>query len=1102
MSQLDKRQIALEHSKLGNEYQQKARYEEAILYYGKAISIYWELKEMEEYVNLNKLLFNCLRESGKSQIAINRAEAVLRQLISTYGDSHLFVGHIYNTLGVSHWELANYPLALQYHEKALTILLNELGDFHIEVANTYTTLGAVYGYMGNYKEQIVVSSKALKIQLYHKEESGLTYFNLGYAYRMVGQVYEAIDHYQQALKIYLKLYGNKHPYISMCYTALGGAYSELGDKDKQITYLKQSENIALAAYSADHPELAHLYGHLATFYMKTGDLTKALLYYQRGLHINQKAYGEAHDFIADFLAQIGYLFFRQEKYQETQAYLEKALAIYLTVYGNPHLSMNYCYRQLGFVYAELNQTHKARSCFQQALQICLDSVGAIHSYSIHCYLDFGIYYDKQKQFDKALAIYQQALDAQMQLWGNRHSMTAKIYRYLAYNYQSQKEYNLAIDHYEKGLQSLQLQQGVPSFQVINLNNYKEIDYPDLLPLLQGKAAAVFQKYRESKKITDLQRAFHLYESTLLLLTKISKSYQSDFSKLFLSKENILIYSRAVTVVYAVWQQCLEVSFLKKLFSFIEKAKANVLLAAVKDDFAKIHTKIPSELLQKEKGLKSKLTFLEKQIAKEEAKGEQQREAILLQWKSQFFDLHQEYLQLIQQFEQDYPDYYQLKYETKTASIEELQQNLTENQVMVNYFVGDSRYYLFLITSNDFEVHDFEKPDDFEVLVEGFLEAIHEHKLEDYAAKAYELYQYLLQPIEHYLIDAFGDFGGETLEEAKSKELIIIPHDILSYLPFEALLCSSLEDSIEGKLEKGENAYQYLDYLLLHCEVSYHYSATLWHYLQNVRGERAAVENDFVGFAPVYESVDTAQNKSLQSVAKEVGQWATRSEALRSNGTWTPLPHSKVEAEVVASLFAKKGLKTRTFLHEQATKEQFQEVVENSRFLLIAAHGVVNDEQPKLSGLVFYPSQLLAGSKTAAKVSTREVETFSTVTNLENSWNGESTADCILSMEETYHLNLSKTDLVVLSSCESGIGELAKGEGMMAVNRGFLYAGAKNVVSTLFKVYDRPSSLLTQYLFEGALEGKGYTAALREAKLKLLKQEEVDVKSWCGFVLIG
>ncbi len=508
-------------------------------------------------------------------------------------------------------------------------------------------------------------------------------------------------------------------------------------------------------------------------------------------------------------------------------------------------------------------------------------------------------------------------------------------------------------------------------------------------------------------------------------------------------------------------------------------------------------------MEQERQLKIELTYLEKNIQREKAKGSKRNEEYLKKWSVQFFDYQKQYDELKHDFEQDYPDYYQLKYETKTASIEELQQSLSEDQVMVNYFVGKDHYYIFLITSNGFEAHDFEKPEDFEGLVEGFLEAVQKHQLEDYAEKAYELYQYLLQPVEHHLMDAFGDFGGETLEEKALKELIIIPHGILNYLPFEALTCSSLEDSIEGELEKGENTYHHLDYLLLHCEVSYHYSATLWHYLRNVRGERAAVENDFVGFAPVYQSENTSQNESLQSAAKEISQWATRSEALRSDGSWTPLPYSKVEAEGVANLFEEKGLKTRTFLHERATKEQFQEVVENSRFLLIAAHGVVNDEQPKLSGLVFYPlSQPLAKLETVAKVSTREVETFSTVTNLENSWNDdESTTDCILSMEETYHLNL-KADLVVLSSCESGIGELAKGEGMMAVNRGFLYAGAKNVVSTLFKVYDKPSSLLTQYLFEGVLEGMDYAESLRAAKLKLLKQKEVDVKSWCGFVLIG
>ncbi len=497
-----------------------------------------------------------------------------------------------------------------------------------------------------------------------------------------------------------------------------------------------------------------------------------------------------------------------------------------------------------------------------------------------------------------------------------------------------------------------------------------------------------------------------------------------------------------------------------------------------------------------------MTYLDKSIQQQKAKGEQKDKELFQQCQNQFFDYHQEYTQLIEKFEKDYPDYYQLKYETKTASIEEIQENLEENQVMVSYFVGENHYYIFLLTPDLFEVFDYDKPDDFETLIEDFLQAIKQHELEKYCSTAFRLHRLLMKEVEAFLIDPFAEdniFGEEEATSIGEKQLLIIPHGILNYVPFEALLCSDASPIVE-ELEVNENPYHHLDYLLLHCEISYHYSATLWHYLLKTRGERAAREDSFVGFAPVYESEKSETQEGFVEAAKEVGQWATRSEALRGDGTWTSLPYSKVEAENIAGLFVGKGLNSQTFLHEQATKEQFREAAEKSRFLLIAAHGVVNDKHPKLSGLVFYPpSQPLSRFSTVDKVSTHEVRTLATVENLANSSSGNT--DCILSMEETYHLNL-QADLVVLSSCESGIGQLAKGEGMMAINRGFLFAGAKNVVSTLFKVYDQPSSLLTQYLFEGVLGGMEYSEALRAAKLKLLKLEKVDVKSWSGFVLIG
>ena len=92
--------------------------------------------------------------------------------------------------------------------------------------------------------------------------------------------------------------------------------------------------------------------------------------------------------------------------------------------------------------------------------------------------------------------------------------------------------------------------------------------------------------------------------------------------------------------------------------------------------------------------------------------------------------------------------------------------------------------------------------------------------------------------------------------------------------------------------------------------------------------------------------------------------------------------------------------------------------------------------------------------------------------------------------------------MVLSSCGSGVGALQQGEGMMAINRGFLYAGANNIVFTQFDIPDEASSQLVKRLFEGVLAGKSYPTALREAKLALLEEEDSSPQDWAGFSLIG
>ena len=111
-------------------------------------------------------------------------------------------------------------------------------------------------------------------------------------------------------------------------------------------------------------------------------------------------------------------------------------------------------------------------------------------------------------------------------------------------------------------------------------------------------------------------------------------------------------------------------------------------------------------------------------------------------------------------------------------------------------------------------------------------------------------------------------------------------------------------------------------------------------------------------------------------------------------------------------------------------------------------------------------------------------------------------DGVLYGGETYNLDLN-VDLLVLSSCESGIGKLMKGEGIMAMTRGFFYSGATNIIFSLWKVYDRQTSDLMREFYHKVLAGETLSSSLRQAKLKMIADQRTAFPSkWSGFILVG
>jgi CHAT domain-containing protein len=111
-------------------------------------------------------------------------------------------------------------------------------------------------------------------------------------------------------------------------------------------------------------------------------------------------------------------------------------------------------------------------------------------------------------------------------------------------------------------------------------------------------------------------------------------------------------------------------------------------------------------------------------------------------------------------------------------------------------------------------------------------------------------------------------------------------------------------------------------------------------------------------------------------------------------------------------------------------------------------------------------------------------------------------DGVLYAAEAYNLQLN-AELVVLSSCESGIGRFVNGEGVYALMRGFLYSGARNIMYSLWQVMDKHTSELMQTFYDGALNGWRFARSLQQAKIRMISNERTAFPfCWAGFVLVG
>jgi CHAT domain-containing protein len=231
-------------------------------------------------------------------------------------------------------------------------------------------------------------------------------------------------------------------------------------------------------------------------------------------------------------------------------------------------------------------------------------------------------------------------------------------------------------------------------------------------------------------------------------------------------------------------------------------------------------------------------------------------------------------------------------------------------------------------------------------------------------------------------------------------------------------------------------------------------------------------------AGIPESFDTG--KSRPSVAASLRPVTELHRALRDVGILRegdqgipPLPFSREEANaIMAAAPAGAGMRATDFRASRATATSAE--LGQYRIVHFATHGLLNSEHPELSGLVL----------SLVDKQGKPQEGF-------------------LRLHDIYNLNLP-VDLVVLSACNTGLGKEVRGEGLVGIVRGFMYAGAARVVASLWKVDDEATAELMKRFYQQMLQGgKTPAAALRAAQVEMWQHRRWHSPYyWAAFVLQG
>ncbi|WP_166386911.1 CHAT domain-containing protein [Polaribacter sp. 11A2H] len=981
----------------------------------------------------------------------------------------------------------NYNKANIFYKKALPIY--KKNSAWKRTVDCYNRLSQINRYNRKLESSLSYAKTALELtSLYlpkESEQAADTYHNIGFYYYGILDLDKTIYYLNKSLVIRQKIFPKNHPKLALSYNSIGATYNKKGKFELAISYFKKALKINIL--HKKNKEISSNYNNIGTIYTQTRKLNLALKYFKKSLEIKKKNKGNILH-IGTNMNNIAITLIELQRFDEGLDYLFKAIPILNNKKGERFLTSTYQF--IAIVYRSKGEDNKALQYFNKSLNISLnyykenhpitsDIISGIASiYTNKADFENGIIFEKRalnnyinvygekhpkvsnsyqiigynlsskKEYAEALKYLKIALKINKDIFGNNNPITANSYKLLANFYNKKEDYNSALKYYKKGLEIIQNNYGVN--HILTSNFYFRIGIIHQNIKEYQLALNFFNKALKanSKKIND---TYYDYQLALNIVHKKAQTLNLYYLQ---TKENnnlnqsIQLYYQADIIIDYIRQ-----SFNNHQDKLLLSKQAKAIYADA----------IASHLL-KYKNTKENKYLEDAWYFSEKSKSNTLKDLLNDASSKKFSGIPDTLLEVEKNIRSNRA-YYQsqiVSERSKNSTDSEIIKHFEDELFAINQ-KNDSlikilekeypKYYQLSHKNKKLSITDIQKKINKNTTILEFFTTEDRTYAFTISKKNISIKEFKVSELSKKIDYFRNTITSENIEDYKKtasslyKELIKpikdkLIGDNLIIIPDGSLWYLNF-DLLLTKEAKKENTRN-LFYLLKKYTISYANTIDLL-------------------FNPI-------NNKKQSKIRKECLAFSFSNETNIKQITTLKedLPGTRKELKAISKI-----IDGQYFYDSEAAEANFKKNADKYNILHLALHGEVDDEHPQESRLYFTESK-------------------------------DSIEDNILYNHELFALNIP-ADLVVLSACDTGIGKIANGEGLMSLGNAFQYAGAKSLLLSRWKVSDKTTPELMKFFYSNLKKGMTKPKALQQAKLNYLKTTEAFYTNpfyWGSFYIIG